>query len=528
MSPSEPAKRATVVPVVRRVGSWVLVIGSLMAVPSGTAGAAPLDHHGDALMRVRATPAEVEALGLDVWTHGTAEPSVVARATLQQRALLDVSGLDYVVLDPDLGPRVAAERARLLAAPPVQGGLDPGFHDDYHSFEVVLARLAAMVANRPDRVSHVELGLSLEGRLIRGIRITNPGADDRPVVVVQSCQHAREWISVASTMFAAEQFVTAAEGTELDVLLDQVELVVLPVANPDGYVYSWEVDRFWRKNRREGVGVDTNRNWSVAWGGEGASPDPSAENYRGAGPFSEPEPLAMRDFVEGDPRVIAFLDVHSFGQFVLFPWGYDVAASDDHELFAGLAADVADVMMAQHDVPYVPLQSAELYPASGNTVDWAYGTHGIYAIALELRPGPEAEIGFVLSPSDIVPTGEEVVHAIAELIETAVELGPGEPGGGDTGTTGDGTTGAEGGSMGPASTGGVGESTGALTSATGPSDDAPPAGTAFTSGSGSDDDAAPQDLDVSDGCACRHEPVPRRGWWALGLLGLGLGLRRRR
>jgi MYXO-CTERM domain-containing protein len=186
------------------------------------------------------------------------------------------------------------------------------------------------------------------------------------------------------------------------------------------------------------------------------------------------------------------------------------------------------VMMAQHDVPYMPLQSAELYPASGNTVDWAYGTHGIYAIALELRPGPEAEIGFVLSPSDIVPTGEEVVHAIAELIETAVELGPGEPGGGDTGTTGDGTTGAQGGSTGPASTGGFDESTGELTSATGHSDDAPPAGTAFTSDGSSDDDAAPQDLDVSEGCACQHGQGTRSAWWALGVLGLGLRRRARR
>ena len=97
--------------------------------------AAPLAHHGDAVVSVQASPAAVEALGLDVWTHGAAEPSVVARVTLQQRALLDVSGLDYLVLDPDLGPRVAAERARLLAVPPVQGGLDPGFYDDYRSFE---------------------------------------------------------------------------------------------------------------------------------------------------------------------------------------------------------------------------------------------------------------------------------------------------------------------------------------------------------------------------------------------------------
>jgi len=512
-------------------GCCVLAIGSLVVGASATASAAPRSHHGDALVRVTGQPAELEALGLDVWTHGAAEPSVLARVTLQQRALLDVSGLDYVVVDPDLGPRVEAERARLLAAPPVLGGLDPAFYADYRSFDAVLARLAALVAARPERVSHVDLGESLEGRLIRGVRITNPGgAGDRPVVVVQGCQHAREWISVSSTVFAAEQFATTAEGTALDVLLDEVELVVVPVANPDGYVYSWEVERFWRKNRRDGLGVDTNRNWSVAWGGEGASADPAAENYRGAGPFSEPEPVAMRDFIEADPRVIALLDVHSFGQLVLFPWGYDVVDSDDDELFAGLAADIADVMTSQHDVFYLPLQSAELYPASGNAGDWAYGTRGIYAVSVELRPGPETEQGFDLPPSNIVPTGEEVVAAITELVESTVELGPGEPGGGDLGPIGDGTTGGLDETSGGGSSG-LGESTSGAMPATTDAGNVPL--DTFGSTSSDDGEAMEQDVQAGDGCGCRQGAV-RAGhgasgaWWAFGALGLGLRGRRRR
>jgi MYXO-CTERM domain-containing protein len=421
---------------------------------------------------------------------------------------------------------VEAERARLLAAPPVLGGLDPAFHQDYRSLSAVLARLAAWVAADPARVSHVDLGLSLEGRLLRGIRITNPGADDRPVVVVQGGQHAREWIAVASTMVAAERFVTAAPGTELHALLDAVELVVVPVANPDGYAYSWEVDRFWRKNRRDGQGVDTNRNWSVAWGGEGSSPDPAAENYRGAAPFSEPEPAAMASFVAADPRVLALLDVHSYGQLVLHPWGHDPVDSADHAFFSGLATDMADLMTAQHDVVYEPLQSAELYPASGNAVDWAYGTRGIYALALELRPGQASESGFVLPPSDIVPAGEEVVEAIAELIETAVEHGPGDPGDdgsaetmGDEGTTGS-LDGASGGSGGP----GPGLTDGA-TSPLIDDGDGPVPWTSST-GEGTREGDTAQLEAYGDGCACRHRPGSGGAWWALGAL--GLGLRRRR
>ena len=42
-------------------------------------------------------------------------------------------------------------------------------------------------------------------------------------------------------------------------LLDQVEVLVVPVSNPDGYVHTWTTDRFWRKNRGRPFGIDLNR-----------------------------------------------------------------------------------------------------------------------------------------------------------------------------------------------------------------------------------------------------------------------------
>lgn len=491
------------------------------------AAAAPLDHRGDALVRIAATIAEVEALGLDVWTHGVAEPGVVvARVALLDRPRLDASGLDYVVLDPDLGPRVEAERARLVAAPPVHGGLDPAFYQDFRDLDAVQDRLAALVASDPARVSPVDVGLSLEGRSIQGVRIEAPGAADRPVVVVQGCQHAREWISVAATTFAAEQFATAPEGSELRALLDEVVLVVVPVANPDGYAYSWSADRYWRKNRRNGYGVDTNRNWAVGWGGDGASPDPGAENYRGAGPFSEPEPAAMRDLVDADPHVVALLDVHSYGQLVLFPWGNEPVDTVDHDAFTMLAGDVAEAMTAEHGQAYVPLQSADLYPASGNAGDWAYGTHGIYALGLELRPAQESDGGFVVPPSTIVPTGDEVVRAIVELAQGAVALGPGDPGDGGTGTTGDGTTtAAADDTTGSASS--TGEPAGTGTGDGSSSSSTPPAEEVTSAGLGSESGEGPARDDAAQGCGCGPSRHPASGWWALGVAALGLRRRRR-
>src|SRR5512138_2293267 len=86
--------------------------------------------------------------------------------------------------------------------------------------------------------------------------------------------------------------------SEIRAFVDSTELWIVPVVNPDGYQYSWATDRYWRKNRRGGHGVDLNRNYSVAWGGDGSSADKSSQVYRGEFAFSEVESSAVRDLAK--------------------------------------------------------------------------------------------------------------------------------------------------------------------------------------------------------------------------------------
>jgi carboxypeptidase A2 len=84
-----------------------------------------------------------------------------------------------------------------------------------------------------------------------------------------------------------------------------------------------------------------------------------------------------------------------------------------------------------------------IYPASGSSVDWTFGVANVtYSFAVELRDTgasryyppnqkdssrrayiPAGRYGFVLPPSEIVPTGEETfaaVKAMARYILTKV------------------------------------------------------------------------------------------------------------
>lgn len=53
--------------------------------------------------------------------------------------------------------------------------------------------------------------------------------------------------------------------------LNNIDIYVLPVANPDGYEYTWTTDRSWRKTRSGPIngcyGVDPNRNFDYKYGG---------------------------------------------------------------------------------------------------------------------------------------------------------------------------------------------------------------------------------------------------------------------
>ena len=94
--------------------------------------------------------------------------------------------------------------------------------------------------------------------------------------------------------------------------------------NPDGYVYTWTNDRMWRKTRKPNedspcVGTDLNRNYDSNWGGQGASPLPCSETFRGPKVFSAEESAAQRDYLADYASGLElFLTFHSYSQ-VLTP-----------------------------------------------------------------------------------------------------------------------------------------------------------------------------------------------------------------
>ncbi|MBX2798969.1 MAG: hypothetical protein KTR31_14930 [Myxococcales bacterium] len=358
----------------------------------------------------------VNASALDVF-NDTPRQFVDALLDRTGRGHLRRAGLDAELLVADVDAAVAASLPRF---PPTPGDV---FEDwrDLETFDAHLDLLAAEHAH----ATVIELGTSVENRPIRGLRLADPALTDPPGILVTGVQHAREWVAGSSALFIADRLAEEwGQGGEADAVLDEWQVIVVPIVNPDGYRFSWTTDRLWRKNRRDNAdgtfGVDLNRNWGEAWGGAGGSSAQTANNnYRGASAFSEPEAASLRDLVLDRPELVRHLDLHCTGQLVLYPWGYTAQPSPDEDWLSQTGTAMQLAMEGVEGTPYaIGQMNPRLYQANGLGIDWTH-EQGLRSTLVELRD--RGQYGFLLPADQLRPTAEEAwagFVALAAMGET--------------------------------------------------------------------------------------------------------------
>jgi murein tripeptide amidase MpaA len=356
---------------------------------------------------------------LDFWS----EPSKVGAAVdirvspeqklwLTQRA--KEASLAYEVIIDDVQVLIDSEKR---AAPGQR--LD---WTSYHRLADILAWVDEMAAQFPDVVSTQSLGSSTLGNDVRLMKIArNPsGAAGTIDVFLNSNIHAREWITSATTTWMFNELLT---NPAYDGELDKFNFHYVPVLNPDGFEYTWTDDRLWRKTLSDHdsfwgcLGVDPNRNWATGFAGPGTSNDKCSDLYHGPSAFSEPETKAASDYIAANKDVIkAYLDIHSYSQLVLLPWGYTTSKPDDYNDLLRLGNVFADALDNQFNTQYeVGTVPDLLYMASGGSFDWVKDAAGVkYSIGAELRD--TGRYGFVLPADQIIPSGQETLEGLLAFL----------------------------------------------------------------------------------------------------------------
>lgn len=285
--------------------------------------------------------------------------------------------------------------------------------DGFPCYRTVVETEAAatqLVADHPALASWIDIGDSWEktnllgGHDLRVLRLTNSAsaAVARPKIFIMSAVHAREYSTAEVNTRFAEYLVTQY-GSNADAtwLLDNHEIHLLLQSNPDGRVQA-ESGLSWRKNTNQNYcsptstsrGADLNRNFEYQWGCcGGSSTNQCSLTYRGPAPASEPETGAIQAYLRAifpdqrgpglDDAAPAdtsgvFIDLHSYGELVLWPWGWGAQLAPN-----ATALQTLGRRMAWFN-DYFPEQAIGLYPTDGTTDDFAYGDLGVAAFTFEI------------------------------------------------------------------------------------------------------------------------------------------------
>jgi hypothetical protein len=388
---------------------WVLLSCALIAALTFSGTALAKSKHGLQLYTATVDAATLDRLareGYDVASTRAGFAAVEVDLVLApgERGKLAREGIKLRVKKDKQG-RSQTQRAALQS--------ENGFNV-YRSFDEpggIRDEMYAIARRNPQLIKLQVLGESVEGREYIALKVTQGarGQQDgkRPAVLYVSTYHAREWISTEVNRRLLHWYVDQwrAKNKEIRDLLKTTELWFVLVHNPDGYEYTFDVERLWRKNLRDNDGngtitnndgVDLNRNHAEHWNydEEGSSSQFSSETYRGAAPNSEPETQAIVGLMDRIPFRFA-ISYHSFGQLLLYPQGWQVQtpAADD-PIYVALTGTDDDPAVEDFN----PGVSADLYTTNGEFTDWAHGSEGVLAWTPELSEGEEGA-GFVF-PDD--------------------------------------------------------------------------------------------------------------------------------
>ena len=346
----------------------------LLLVAIAPAQAAP-DHHalvqlyldspsGAEFLRANRTSLDVLIVKPGIMAHIAAGP-----ADLE---FLNRSGLRFDILEPDMesayaGPEKAA-----------------GF-GIFHTYSENVAFVDSLRLLYPEVISQKwSIGQSHLGNDVWCFRVSdNPDIDENePEILIDGMHHAREIMASEFPIMFAE-YLAQNYGTDLEItwLLDNRELYIVPIVNPDGVLYNEETNPagggMWRKNRRDNgdgtYGVDPNRNYPYMWGYDdsGSSPDPDSIVYRGPSAGSEPEVQALMNLIDSH-QFVTQNTVHCYSNLTLYPWGYDNLAAPDADAFILMGAEMCKYNGYVYGTPVEAIN----YAVNGGTIDWSYGETG--------------------------------------------------------------------------------------------------------------------------------------------------------
>ena len=392
------------------------------------------------LLSLTISAATFSATGLaHAGSHLTGESSKIVTIKMRDfkaglRALIqggyDVAGVnvtegtvDVVIANSSLKEVVSLKVGSVVKARDIDPGIAPD--TQYTSFDELTAKINDFATRYPSLVTVESIGKSHENRDIWAVKITSDVLPNerKPAIFFNAMHHAREVMTTEVALDMIERLTLGYESDEMvKHWVDTNQIWIVPMVNPDGNNKVWTSNNMWRKNVREGYGVDINRNYPYAWGTcNGSSGSTWSDTYRGPSAGSEPETRAMMGLVSRIEPVLS-ISYHSYSELVIYPYGCDGAHTPERQVVESVGQTLASKMPKDGSSgTYDPGTSWELlYAVDGGDIDWYYHEHHVLPYVIEVNSSNQ---GFQPAYSWRKPTVEKLRAAWGYMLDRAEQSG---------------------------------------------------------------------------------------------------------
>nr|USU81834.1 M14 metal carboxypeptidase 3 [Antheraea pernyi] len=156
----------------------------------------------------------------------------------------------------------------------------------------------------------------------------------------------------------------------------------------------------------------------------GASTNPASDNYAGPGPFSEDESRTLSTYISSiSHRIEIYLSFHSSGQLLLLPFGNTTEPLANYYDAMNIGRRAMGALSVRYGTEYTTGNIAEaIYHATGTSVDWVKEHLQVPLVyCYELRD--RGTYGHLLPPEQILPTSQETMDSVIDLIHQAKRFG---------------------------------------------------------------------------------------------------------
>ncbi|KAG5677260.1 hypothetical protein PVAND_007031 [Polypedilum vanderplanki] len=309
--------------------------------------------------------------------------------------------------------------------------------NSYWTYDEIVDYMRQLETDHPNIARVMQMGRTERGVEIWGLRIVleeHLETEELPVVLVTAGAIARDWIAVMSAVDVMHMLVEHYHS--YGPIVDNLEWFIIPVANPDGYIFSMETEenRGWVKNRRvnsgsQCIGVNIERNFDYNWGtGIGSSDDPCDDNFYGPAADSEEETKTIQFAVDIFRRIQhAYISIQAntvgFNGAITFPYASSPEGIPNNWEEQGLvAAQMSTAVRRETGARYLTASFSNIQePADGTSMDYAVGVDNI-PLAYTIFTPAAGEFGWDVPAWRINPIVDQVWYAVESLARYAVDM----------------------------------------------------------------------------------------------------------